>query len=199
MNVSRIRGFLLKLPKPSRVRLTTDGETEEIKPGKSWAKTAETIEALGCDLIEALDSDGAIIRAMRTDSPEARRSDAAEIPAVIATDPHAAMLTLFANLLHRAYEHSTETAFVKMVELVEKMGDRSDAIEARLERSESLTRRLQAEQIEDAYAHAAEIAAKASEQGEGGDLLSNMASAFMSGTQLRKTSGNGTKPTNGQG
>lgn len=196
MNVSRIRGFLLKQPKPAELRLTIDGETELVKPGKSWAKTAETVLALGPELIECLDASGGIIRAMRTDTPEARRSDAAEPPAVIAADPHAAMLTHFANLLHRAYEHSTETAFAKMVELVERQGDRSDAIEQRLERAESLARRLQAEQIEDAYAHAAELAAQA-QNGEGGDLLQNLAGAFLSGQQLRKT--HGTKPTNGQG
>jgi len=198
MNVSRIRGFLLKQPKPAELRLTIDGEHESVKPGKSWAKTAETVVALAPDLIECLDASGGIIRAMRTDTAEARRSDAAEPPAVIADDPQAALLTHFANLLHRAYEHSTETAFAKMVELVEKMGDRSDSIEARLERSEAHNRRLQSEQIEDAYAHAAELASQAAAQnGEGGDLLQNLAGAFLSGQQLRKT--HGTKPTNGQG
>lgn len=198
MNVGKVRGFLLKQPKPAELRLTIDGEHEAVKPGKSWAKTAETVVALGPELIECLDASGGIIRAMRTDSPEARRSDAAEIPAVIATDPHAAMLTLFANLLHRAYEHSTETAFAKMVELVERMGDRSDSIEQRLERSEAHNRRLQSEQIEDAYAHAAELAQQhANGGGDPNDLLASMASAFMSGQTMRKT--HGTKPTNGQG
>lgn len=197
MNVARIRNFLLKQPKPAELRLTINGEHETVKPGKSWAKTAETVAALGPELIECLDASGGIIRATRTDTPEAQRSEAAELPAVLATDPHAAMLSLFANLLHRAYEHSTETAFARMVELVERMGDRADSIEARLERSEANNRRLQSEQIEDAYAHAAELAQRAGENGENGDFLQNMAAAFLSGQQMRKT--HGTKPTNGQG
>lgn len=181
MNVSRIRGFLLQLPKPALVRLTTgDGEPTELKLQKSFAKTAESIAALGSELIEALDASGKVLRAMRTDTAEAHRSEAPALPAGLAADPNALLLAHFAGLLHRAYEHSTEIAFTKMVELVDKMGDRSESIEQRLERAEAHNRRLINEQIEDAFERAREVAEKA-EESNGGDLLSQMGSAFLSG------------------
>jgi hypothetical protein len=186
MNQGKIRGFLLQLPKPALVRLTGDGEPQELKPGKSYTKTAETICALAPELIELLDSEGKVIRAMRTDTAEAQRSTAAEMPSVLQQDPHAAMLTHFANLLHRAYEHSTEIAFTRLVELTERMGDRADAIEQRLERTEAANRRLLQDQVDDAFERAAEQADKAATDGAGGDLIQNMAGAFLSGQMQPK-------------
>jgi hypothetical protein len=190
VNHARIRGFLLQQPKPASVRVTVNGEVEQIAINRSMSKVAESIEALGCELIECLDKDGKLLRAVRVSSADAHRSDAAPIPTGIETDPQALMLTHFANLLHRAYEHSTEIAFSKMVELVERIGDRSESIEARLERSEAAQRRLVNEQIEDAFERAEETAAKPAES----DLLSQMASAFMGGQQQHAAA-----PKNGKG
>lgn len=190
MNANRIRGFLLQQPKPVVVRVSTaDGEPQELKPGKSFARCAESIEALHVDLIECIDKDGNLIRAIRTDSPEAQRSEAAEIPAGISSDPHALMLTHFSNLIHRAYAHSTEVAFSRMVELVERMGDRSDAIERRLERAEAAHRRVVEQQIDDAFDHAEQIAAQASATGAGVDFVSQMAQAYLSGVAQPKPNG----------
>jgi hypothetical protein len=186
MSAGRIRGFLLQLPKPHIVRVTGDGEPQELKPGKSYAKLAETIAALNPDLVECLDSSGAVLRATRLGTEDARRSDAAEVPAVLSTDPHAAMLTHFANLLHRAYEHSTEIAFTRMVELVEKMGDRSDSIEQRLERAEARNRALLQDQVDDAFERAAEQAAAAG--GESGDLGTQIVGSFINGAMNGKHS-----------
>lgn len=207
MNVARIRGFLLQQPRPAVVRVTcNDGDPQELNTkGRSFAKLADTITALGADLIECVDAEGKIIRAARVSSAEARRSDAAEVPALLQTDPHAAMLTHFANLLHRAYEHSTEIAFVKMVEVMERIGDRAEAIEQRLERTEAQNRRLVQEQVEDAFERAAEEATKAAEGAEGGGLLQQMAGAFMSGQMQSavkppvKANGNGKHVPNGKG
>ena len=200
MNHGKIRGFLLQLPKPSLVRITGDGEPQELKPGKSYTKTADTICALGPELIEVLDSDGKVIRAMRTDTEDAQRSDAAAIPAGLTADPGALMLTHFANLLHRAYEHSTEIAFTRLVELTERMNDRSEAIEQRLERTEAANRRLLQDQVDDAFERAQEAAEKAQEGGTGGELVQQMAGAFLSGQLTSKpgvrSAPNG-KPTNG--
>jgi hypothetical protein len=178
MNASRIRGFLIQQPKPHLVRVSSgDGEPQEIKPGRSYAKTAESIDALGCELVECIDGDGKLLRALRLGDVENTRSDAAPIPAGLAADPHALMLTHFANLLHRAYEHSTEIAFAKLVDLVERIGDRAESIEQRLERSEAANRRLAQEQVEDAIDRAQEAATK-----DGGtDMLQQMAGAFLSG------------------
>jgi len=189
MNVQRIRGFLISVPKPSTVRITGEGEPQELKPGKSYAKLAETICALEPSLIECLDTDGKVLRAMRTDTAESQRSDAAAIPAGLASDPNALMLTHFANLLHRAYEHSTEVAFSKMVELADKMNDRSESIEQRLERTEAHNRRLLQEQVDEAFARAEEAAEKAKDEAGGGELVQQMLGGFMSGALTSKPTG----------
>lgn len=190
MSVARIRGFLLVAPKPSAIRVTSgDGEPQMIKLGKSWAVTAATIDALNVDLIEVVDASGQILRAMRMTGPEAQRSEAASIPVGIHADPNALMITHFANLLHRAYEHSTEIAFNKLVDVMERMGDRSEAIEQRLERAEAANRRLTQEQVDDAFERAEEVAA---EKSDSGDLLQQLAGAFMQGSGA----GAGAKQTN---
>lgn len=195
MNTQRIRGWLLQLPKPHKVRVTGDGEPQLLTPGRSYAKLADTIAALAPDLVECLDKDGNVIRAERLESEDARRSDAAAVPAALQADPQALMLTHFANLLHRAYEHSTEIAFSKMVELVDKMNDRSDSIEQRLERTEAANRRLLQDAVDAEIERAHEQARQ--ENGEG-DLGQQLLGGFMSGAMNGKTQAAKTAP-NGKG
>lgn len=194
MNAQRVRGFLIQLPKPSIVRITGDGEPQELRPGKSYVKLAETICALEPTLIECLDKDGKVLRAERTDTADSRRSDAAPIPEGIKSDPHALMLTHFSNLIHRAYEHSMEVAFTKLVELTDKLNERSEAIEQRLERTEASNRRLMQDQVDEAFARAEEAADKAREEAGGGELVANLASSFLAGAANKKAA----PPTNGK-
>lgn len=178
MNTARIRGFLLQLPKPARIRVSAgDGEPQEIKPARSFSRTAESIEALGVELVECLDKDGTVLRALRLSEGESRRSDAAEVPKGIEADPHALMLSHFANLLHRAYEHSTEIAFTRLVELAERLSAHTESIEARLAHAESSLRREQSDRLEEAY----ERAREAVEKGAEGDnpLMQQMLGAFV--------------------
>lgn len=196
MNAQRLRGWLLQLPKPHKVRVTGDGEPQMLTPGRSYAKLADTIAALSPDLVECLDKDGAVLRATKLESEEARRSDAAPLPDGLKADPQALMLTHFANLLHRAYEHSTEIAFSKMVELVDKMNDRSDSIEQRLERTEAANRRLLQDAV-DAEIERAHEQAQQQQQGDG-DLGQQLLGGFMSGAMGGKAQP--AKPaTNGKG
>ena len=167
----QLRNFLIRDPAPTTIRLTSaEGETTEITPGKkSRVKIAETICAVGPELVECLDANGNLLRAVRPDSEEAQASGAPEVPPVIANDPNAAMLSHVANLLHRAYQHSTELAFTKLVELVERMDERSNAIEQRLERTETAYRREQQARLDELYQRAEEIAARAAGGGAGGE------------------------------
>lgn len=182
MNARQIRMFLLKHPKPATVRVSGDCETQELKPARNAARCAETIEALGVDLIECLDAKGGIIRATRLSEEESRRSDAATLPAGLAADPESLRLAHFADLVHRAYEHSTEIAFTKMVEVFDIMANRSESIEARLERAEARARRLENEQVDDAFERAEEIAeAKEAAAAGGNDLGSQLLGSFLGG------------------
>lgn len=177
MTPQKIRGFLIMKPKPHVVRVTVDDEVREVALGRSYAKTADTIAALDADLIECLDKDGKLLRALDTESPDARRSEAATIPAGLEADPNALMLVHFSNQIHRAYEHATEIAFTKMVEVFDIMSARSESIEQRLERSESQNRRLLLEQVDAELDRAEEIA-----EGKGKDGLGEqMFGAFLSG------------------
>lgn len=166
----QLRNFLIRDPPPHTIRVTTsEGETQEIIAGKkSRVKIAETIVAIGPELVECLDGNAKLLRAIRPDAEEAQGSGAPEVPAVIASDPNAAMISHFANLLHRAYQHSTELAFSKLVELVERMDERSNGIEQRLERTEAAYRREQAARLEELYDRAEEAAAAAAGGQAGG-------------------------------
>ena len=196
MNASRIRGFLIQLPKPAKIRVSAgDGEPQEIKPSRSYARTADSIEALGVDLIECLDKDGSVLRALRLSEPESRRSDAADVPRGIEADPHALMLSHFANLLHRAYEHSTEIAFTRLVELAERLSSHTESIEARLAHTESALRREQSDRIDEAYERAREVIEKGDASGD--PLMQQMMAAFM-GARVPMTSAPGAAK-NGKG
>lgn len=200
--VARIRGFLIQKPKPVAVRVTGDGEPEVIKPGKSYQRCAETIAALDPQLVECLDGTNQIIRAMDLREEDSRRSDAAPIPQGIAADPHALMITHFANLLHRAYEHSTEVAFGRLVDLTDRLNDRSEAIEQRLERAEAISRKLYNQQIEDALDRADEAAELAKEQQQQSGLGEQMLGSLIGGMNQRaavpRTNGKSNGRANGK-
>lgn len=204
MTVNRLRGFLICQPKPARVRVVVEGEAHELKVNnRSYQKLAETIEAMDAEKLECLDSEGTVLRVMRINEPDAERVQGPVMPAVLANDPHAAMLSLFANELARAYQYATEVAFTKMVECFDRMNDRSLAIEERLERAEALARRLREDQVQDAFERAEEIA-EAAGQGGNDQFVNQMAEAFFSGRLQRSAKGkttngkaNGAPPANG--
>jgi len=194
VNAWTLRNFLICQPAPVTIRLTKDGDTQEITPGrKSRVKIAETILAVGPELVECLDAKGGLIRALRTDEEPEQSGVSPAVPAVIAQDPHAAMMSHFANLIHRAYEHAADVAFSKLIELVERMETRSEGIEARLERTEAQYRRLQQERIDDLYDRAEEQTAQADPKEQ---ILSSLMAGAMQGKAAAPSSA---APPNGKG
>lgn len=191
-NAWGIRKFLLGQPRAEVIRLSSgpDSVPTEMRAtrSKSWSKLAESIYAIRPELIELLDKDGAVIRAMRPEE-ELTRSDAAPIPEALASDPETARLTHFSNLIHRAYEHSTEVAFAKLVEIVERIEQRSDAIEQRLERAEAAHRRVMQDQIDDAWDRVSEAAASGDETQFKSALMHSMMSGHAQGQTQRPTNG----------
>ncbi|HWO12533.1 MAG TPA: hypothetical protein VNN80_23715 [Polyangiaceae bacterium] len=173
-----VRKWLLQNPKPARVRIVRDGEPQEMAVGnQSWMALSRTIVALAPDLIEALTEAGELIRATRPEQ-ELQRSEAAEIPEGLQHDPNALLITHFANLIHRAYESSCEVAFQKLVDITERMNERSESIERRLERAESANRALQQERYEELIERAQEFAENAA---GGGDPQQAMFGQMMQG------------------
>lgn len=162
-------------------------------------RVAESIAAIDPELVECLSADGSLIRAMRPGRPEDQLSSPPEVPAALASDPHAAMICLFAQLLYRATEHSTEVAFTKLVELVERMGERSDAIEKRLERTEAAYRREQAERIDDLWDRAEEMAQAGNGEGAKEMILRQFLGGMNAGRSARgaETNPPASKPNGG--
>lgn len=199
ITAQKIRGFLLQQPKPFKVRITggaAGDEGQELALGRNYTKASETIHALAPDLIEAFDKDGKLLRAKSTDDDQARRSDAAAIPEGLKNDGQALLMTHFANLIHRAYEHSTEVAFAKLVEFQEKVNERTASIEARLERTEARNRQLMQEQVDDAFERAAELAEKRADGEEG--FVEQMASTFLASKMGLGGSASAAPKTNGK-
>jgi|SRR3990170_4942451 len=182
-----LRRWLMKPPRGVKLRLSQGDAVTEMNPrGRSWSKVADSIHAISPQLIELVASDGSVIRAVRPGDEELQLSQAAPAPpSALTNDPETARLTHFANLLHRAYEHSTNVAFAKLVELVERIDDRSTAIETRLERTEGAYRRVMQEQLREAFDRAADAEEAAEEVADdtgGAGPLEQMAAAFLQGS-----------------
>lgn len=189
MNTSQIRGWLLQTPKPFLVRVYGDGEPRDVKLGRSFAKAAETISALDPERLEAYDSKAELLRALKCTDPEPNERGP-QLPQIISADPQVALLHYYAERIAHAYEHSTEVAFTKLVEVTDRMNDRSAAIEQRLERAEAQNRRLAQEQIDEALERARELAEQQQEQGSGG-LGEQMLASFMGGQRTAAPAPNG--------
>lgn len=184
-----IRKFLLRQPRASLIRLTSGDKTHDIVPkrNQSWSKVGESIAAVAPELIECLDAQGNLIRAIRP-QVDSDPNDAPDPPSPLVADPETARITHIANLIHRAYEHSTNVAFNKLCELYEVQAAHSQSIEARLERTEANYRRLMQQQLNDAFVQAEELAEQ-SETGDG-DMLTQLGKAFLQGKDAR-TNGKG--------
>lgn len=198
MSSSKIRNFLLQMPKPAAVRVYVDNEPKElVLRGRSYQKLAESIDAMDGEKLECVDAEGKVLRVMRLDDEDAQRVQSPAMPAILSQDPQAALLSLFANELARAYQYATEIAFTKMVECFDRVNDRSSSIEQRLERAEALARRLRDDQVEDAFERAQEIADAA---GQGGNdaFVNQMMEAFMSGRMNRQAGGPSRRTSNGK-
>lgn len=181
MNAWHLRNWLIQQPKPVKVRVTDEnGEVKEILCAKRpIVRIAESIVAIGPDLIECLGPNDELLRAYRSSNEAEFTSTAAPpVPTSLAADPGAAQLGYFASLIHRAYEHSTELAFNKLIELVERMDQRSEAIERRLERAETAYRREQSERIDDLWERAEEVAANG---GSKEKILETLLTSMMQG------------------
>lgn len=172
----RIRNWLLQLPKPHSVRVTSGDDTHALEIGtQKWAQVAISVDALDPDKIEALDPNGKLLRCIKPDqlSEPSDEEEEGTTSAVAKTNAkqlerEMAMLSKFGELLADAYKHSTTVAFTKMVELFDATSRRGESLEKSLASTEKLLRR--------AY----EEGAAAGDKGEP-SLLESMLTAFANG------------------
>jgi len=64
-----IRFWLMRRPRPVKVRLHVGKDISEIETGAgvSWARVAETVDSMDATKLEALDEKGTLIRACKPD------------------------------------------------------------------------------------------------------------------------------------
>lgn len=193
-----IRFWLMRRPRPVKVRLTAGKEVSEIETGNgvSWARVAETIDSMEATRLEALAENGSLIRACKPeelaepDDDDDDAAAAAPAPTVVPFDAETERMKLFAELLAKAYEHANDKAFDTLAGIVDRMARRDEANARAIERiRDGLLR-----EAEERYANAP--------NGAEGGPLEQIAGAFLGGmaqgqtTQPAATNG---AATNGKG
>jgi hypothetical protein len=179
----QIRGWLLIQPKPSSIRVTTvDGEIKKITIASTWAAIAQSIDAMGPELLEALDENDNLIRAVRIasldDEPAESKAESA-VSKAIAIDGETERFRLFATLISDAYKYGYEVAFTKMVELFGAVNARTESIEKSLSSTERMLRKSYEDNLK------LQMERAASEGGEGG--LASFLTSFLGGMNTGKS------------
>lgn len=203
-----IRGWLMRSPKPHRVRVTSSDGVREIAlttVGETWAQRANTIWQLDPTLLECLSEANEVIRATRfddraddepdDDEPAAATPAAAAPVLVTATDPETARFELFARLYSQGVKDGitaataqTDTAFTKLVEICNVLSKRGETLEKSLGTVERMLRESWRREIE------LEAEAK-----ENQDPLSEIVSAFAGGREAGEAEAAAAEhPTNGK-
>jgi len=200
MRYRTLRGFLMASPRPAAVRLSSGSSVNTLtrEPSMTWARFAETIDAMEPERIEVLGAVGEVMRATRLeDFEEYAEDEDAEAPAVVSRssalatqaslDAETERFRLFSNHIAEAYRFGYETAFSKLCQIADIMGKRGEA----LERSLAATERLLRSAVEENIEQKIELA-QAMGNGEGGGFESALVQAFAAGqNQAAATKANG--------
>jgi hypothetical protein len=204
MDANDIRVWCMQHPRPAMVRCTNaDGLVQEVLVQGAWTKLADTIHALQPELLEAVNQEKMLIRALRPndisedwgadDQPEPRRPRAAppslrDIP-ITASDPETQRFALVAQLIADAYRHANEahdTAFQHLVEIVNAATRRSESVE----RAKDALHKLEVQRLRQQITEAGETP-EGSPEGE--LTLQSLLGAVLSGVNA----GGGTNPAAG--
>jgi hypothetical protein len=199
----------MKRPRPAMLRLhLADDVVQEMAraEGQSWQDMADSIAAMEPLVVEVIDKDGKLLRAIKPqeedqDGRRVRDNRQVPLPPALHTDPETARICFTADLLHRAYQHATDVsfeqcqkayseAFGRLIDLVERIDSRSTAIETRLERTERAYQRSLQDQIDDAFDRAEEAGAAAAAASTEGDFETMMVKSFMGGMQTGRAEKN---------
>ncbi len=173
------RSFFLRAPKPAMVRavlpdnVTHDFEVSDQEPNfMGLAKTFESLEPIRA---ECYDAQGVLIRA---EKPANQPKRDAKLPGILTTDVEAARLMMFADLLAKAYENTTQVAFEKLLDVVRLVTDeRTEKAKANDALQKAYIAKLQ---------ELVQIKAAALEEGEAAeedDFLGDIAKAFGFGAR----------------
>lgn len=202
---SPTRKFLMAHPRPMKVRLHVPGEAAPrelpMQPGQSWAKWAQTIDALQPTVIEALDAAGALLRARNPELDGDGADDEAEAAEI--ADPTTPLvgdgpLETFARLLADAHRTSGERAFSFVETAFARMVDIVNSQTVRLDRMQTLVDSMHRRFMRDASAALNE--GEPGETPDGGQaLLAQMIGQFVTAAASAQRGGatNGAAPAHG--
>jgi hypothetical protein len=151
--VERVRQWMMRNPRPAFVRvysesLSTPSDIEiTAPPGERirWANIAQDLVSLEPTMLQALDSDGNVIRVERTlgdgrpaaSLPHHEEPRDIPVPQVLSTDPETIRLTHFANLLARAHETSSRISADLQREVITLLLNWTSRVEERLDKTEA--------------------------------------------------------------
>jgi hypothetical protein len=144
VDAKSLRGWLLCKPRPVKLRIVREGEpaqTLEIQDGMSYAAVAKSVVAMTPDLVEALDKDGQVIRALRPEDDEEEdeeQEEEQEQGFAVPTDGETQRFIIVAKLVGDAYKHSTSVAFDKLGEMFQAIVTREEAQARSLEAMQKL-------------------------------------------------------------
>jgi len=197
--VSLLRRWLMGGDRPHHmIAVDASGKETEVpvKFNDAWIEMARSLDAFDPATVRCVDERGALLRAtslaaLCKDDP--KEEEAPRTYGNMSSSEQ--MLCTFGQLLADAYKTSNEvawnTAFSKMVEIVDIFAKRSEALENRLARMEATFSRTAAEQL------------RAAQDGSEGSLLSEMIGAYLSGAAQAAAGSAGANtgggPTNGKG
>jgi hypothetical protein len=185
-----IRTWLMKAPRPELLRVyARDGREFDvtIEQGTAWIETANSVAALDPEKLEATAGDGRLLRAclvadlIKKEATQEQQRQATHT-AMTATDPETQRLIVFAELLERAHqrstdaiEHTVNVAFTQLQEICSSLAAQATAAHASANELSVAIRTLMIQQAQELVEHAnAETTPPASP-------LEQFASNFLSG------------------
>jgi hypothetical protein len=186
---STIRGYLMRYPRPTHVRVTSPGNKQtnlEIPQKRvNWQTVAESIEALEPELLEFFEHEK-FLRAVSAEQLDDKDENAAppaesRAPLSIEHDPETARIIKFAELLADAHKTGYEKvafAFERLADIVESVTTASSKKDQFIDSMQRAYNRVLQEN--------AELVAEAGGEDGNGDPMEFMMRAFMAGAMQRQ-------------
>jgi len=166
-----IRFWAMRHPRPSKFRVFAGSEQSivEVGPRVSWARLAETLEAMEPDRLDALNSADNVIRSCKPPElddaderdPDEDDPERPQVAPIVPDDPETRRFALFAQLLSKAYEDAQSKVglrngevFDRMIDLFETLGQQAKDQQHALESQNKTIHALYEEQIKQAFERA---------------------------------------------
>jgi hypothetical protein len=199
-----LRLWLMKAPRPASLKIyATDGREYdvEIQQGAAWSETAISVAALIPERIEALASDGHLLRAVVVADLVKKEELAvtqrqATFSALTSSDPETQRMIAFAELISRAHDRATDAiqetvrvAFTQLQEICGSLAEQANASTSSANELSVAIRNLLIQQAQDAIEQV--------NAPEPPSPMEQLATNFLSGQNLAKAEAENAPKPNG--